>query len=101
MGEKKTIKDVLEKASEYLHNPKSIGLIQEAYELAREKHEGQFRKSKDPYIQHPLEVAYMLAELHSSPATIVSGLLHDLLEDTDLKKEELIDKFGEDVANIV
>ena len=63
MGDKKTIEDVIAKASEYLKNPNSIEMIREAYKLARIKHEGQFRKSKDPYIQHPLEVAYMLAEL--------------------------------------
>lgn len=101
MESKKTIEDVIAKAGEYLKNPKSIEQIRSAYELAREKHEGQFRKSKDPYIQHPLEVAYMLAELHSSPTTIVAGLLHDLLEDTDLTKEELTEKFGTDVASIV
>lgn len=101
MGDKKTIGDVIAKASEYLKNQKSIEMIREAYELARQKHEGQFRKSKDPYIQHPLEVAYMLAELHASPATICAGLLHDLLEDTDLSKEEMIGLFGEDITSIV
>lgn len=99
--EKKTIEDVIAKASEYLKNPNNIALIRNAYELAKEKHEGQFRKSKDPYIQHPIEVAYMLAELHSSPTAIAAGLLHDLLEDTDVTKEELVEKFGTDVANIV
>lgn len=101
MGDKKTIEDVIAKASEYLKNPNSIEMIREAYKLARIKHEGQFRKSKDPYIQHPLEVAYMLAELHASPATICAGLLHDLLEDTDLTKEEMIEMFGEDITSIV
>ena len=101
MGAKKTIEDVISKAGEYLKNPKSIQQIRDAFELARKHHEGQFRKSMDPYIQHPLEVAYMLAELRSSPTTIVAGLLHDVLEDTDLSKEELSKQFGEDVASIV
>ena len=101
MGAKISIEDVIAKAGEYLKNPKSIELIREAYECARKQHEGQFRKSSDPYIQHPLEVAYMLAELHSSPTTIVAGLLHDVLEDTEMTKEELAAKFGEDVASIV
>ena len=101
MGAKKTIEDVISKAGEYLKNPKSIQQSRDAFELARKHHEGQFRKSMDPYIQHPLEVAYMLAELRSSPTTIVAGLLHDVLEDTDLSKEELSKQFGEDVASIV
>ena len=96
-----TIEDVISKAREYLKKQKNIDLIMDAYELAKEKHEGQFRKSKDPYIQHPLEVAYMLAEIQSSPSTIAAGLLHDILEDTEVTKEELTAKFGEDVVNIV
>jgi GTP pyrophosphokinase len=101
MNRSVTIEDVIAKASEYLKKQKNLDLIMDAYLVAKEKHEGQFRKSKDPYIQHPLEVAYMLAELHSSPTTIAAGLLHDILEDTDITKEQLIEKFGTDVVNIV
>jgi len=101
MNRSVTIEDVLAKASEYLKKEKNLELIKEAYAFAKEKHEGQFRKSKDPYIQHPLEVAYMLAELHASPTTIAAGFLHDVLEDTDVTKEELTEKFGEDVVKIV
>src|SRR5690554_6509576 len=96
-----TIEKVLDKASEYLRNKKNLKLIEEAYEFAEEYHRGQYRKSKDPYIKHPLEIAYMLAELRTSPATIASGLLHDVIEDTDATKEEIEDKFGKDVASIV
>lgn len=96
-----TIEKVLEMAKTYLHNEKNIDMIRRAYVLAEEKHRGQFRKSSDPYIQHPLEVAYMLAELHTSPATITAGLLHDLLEDTDVDREMIKTEFGEDVCNIV
>ncbi len=101
METKKTIEDIIAKASEYLKNPKNLALIRDAYEFARVKHEGQFRKSLDPYIQHPLEVAYMLAELKVSPTTVAAGLLHDILEDTDATKDQLIERFGLDVANIV
>jgi GTP pyrophosphokinase len=101
MEAKKTIEDILAKASEYLKNPKNLALIRDAYEFAKVKHEGQFRKSMDPYIQHPLEVAYMLAELKVSPTTVAAGLLHDILEDTDATKDQLIERFGADVANIV
>ena len=98
---KVTFADVMAKVSEYLKNPKNLALIQDAYELANEKHLGQFRKSKDPYIQHPLEVAYMLADLHASPATIAAGLLHDVLEDTDEDRTDLEKRFGSDVVKIV
>src|SRR5690606_27527296 len=101
MNRSVTIEDVIAKASEYLKKQKNLDLIMDAYEFAKEKHEGQFRKSKDPYIQHPLEVAYMLAEIQSSPITIAAGLLHDVLEDTDVTKEDLTKKFGTDVVTIV
>ncbi|HHU56388.1 MAG TPA: bifunctional (p)ppGpp synthetase/guanosine-3',5'-bis(diphosphate) 3'-pyrophosphohydrolase [Acholeplasmataceae bacterium] len=96
-----TIEKVIERAKTYLRNPSNLDFIRRAYEFAEEHHRGQFRKSQDPYIQHPLEVAYMLAELHTSPATIVAGLLHDLVEDTDVTKEQVAELFGIDVANIV
>ncbi|HHZ17980.1 MAG TPA: bifunctional (p)ppGpp synthetase/guanosine-3',5'-bis(diphosphate) 3'-pyrophosphohydrolase [Acholeplasmataceae bacterium] len=98
---RKTIEDLLAKAGEYLKNPKNIQVIRDAYEFAKARHEGQFRKSHDPYIQHPLEVAYMLAELRVSPTTIAAGLLHDVLEDTDTTREYLTEKFGTDIVNIV
>lgn len=98
---KHTIDDILESCNTYLHQEKNINIIKKAYEVAREKHEGQFRKSGDPYIQHPIEVAYILAGLHGGPSTIAAGLLHDVLEDTDTTKEELASEFSSDVADIV
>ena len=95
------IENVLAEAEKYLKQEKNLALIKEAYEFANLKHQGQFRMSNDPYIQHPLEVAFMLASLRTGPATIVAGILHDILEDTDTTKEELEAKFGSDVANIV
>lgn len=97
----KTIDDILEVAKQYLKTEKNILLIQKAYEIALKKHEGQFRKSGEPYVQHPLEVAYFLATLHTGPATIAAGLVHDVLEDTHMTKEEMIDQLGSDVAEIV
>ena len=76
-------------------------MIKDAYVVACEKHKDQMRKSGDPYVQHPIEVAYLLAELHTGPATIAAGLLHDVLEDTDMTKEEMAARFGNDVAEIV
>lgn len=97
----KTIDDIIRRVRQNIKSESSIQLIIDAYEVAKAQHEGQFRKSNDPYIQHPLEVAYMLAELNTSPVTIASGLLHDVLEDTQMTKEEIKERFNEDVANIV
>lgn len=101
MESKVTIDDVIIKASEYLKKEDNLNIIREAYEVAEKQHYGQFRKSGDPYIQHPLEVAYMLAEIHGGPSTIAAGLLHDVLEDTDITKEQLEAKFGKDITSIV
>ncbi len=96
-----TIDKVLEQASTYLKLDKNINLIKNAYELAVSKHEGQFRKSGDPYISHPLHVAYLLSEYNAGPATIAAGLLHDVVEDTDVTLDEVRKQFGDDVAKIV
>lgn len=96
-----TIEKVLERASVYLKQEKNIQIIKDAYELADKKHAGQFRKSGEPYINHPLNVAYLLADLNTGPQTIAAGLLHDVVEDTDVSLEEVREKFGDDVAKIV
>ena len=101
MGQRVTIEDVLKQASTYIHNNHSLEIIQRAYDVANKQHEGQFRKSGDPYVQHPLEVAYILTTLNTGPNTIAAGLLHDVLEDTDITKTELANAFNEDIANIV
>ncbi len=97
----KTIDDIITYCQSYLHNKDNLNLIKKAYDVAKKKHEGQFRKSGDPYIQHPVEVAYILATLHAGPDTIAAGLLHDVLEDTDMSKEEMVATFNKDVAEIV
>lgn len=96
-----TKEDLFLKIKEYLHNEKNQEFVKKAYFFAEKKHEGQFRKSGDPYIQHPLEVSYLLASLHCSPVTLAAGLLHDVLEDTETSKEEMIAEFGEDTYSIV
>jgi GTP diphosphokinase / guanosine-3',5'-bis(diphosphate) 3'-diphosphatase len=78
-----------------------IAFVSEAYEFARKAHDGQFRKSEEPYIIHPVEVATILTELNGDKETIASGLLHDVLEDCDVKAKEIQDKFGGDVRLIV
>ena len=96
-----TIDDILAVAKTYLHEDKNLNLIEKAYQVAKENHEGQVRKSGEPYVQHPLEVAYILTNLHAGPSTIAAGLLHDVLEDTDMTKEEMTLEFNKDVAEIV
>ncbi|MFN3264635.1 MAG: RelA/SpoT family protein [Aquificaceae bacterium] len=77
------------------------GRVRKALEFIEEKHAGQFRKSGEPYVVHPIEVAITLAELGMDTDTVVAGLLHDVLEDTQTTYEELKEKFGKDVADIV
>ncbi len=85
----------------YITDPKDRKMIEEAYQLAALKHKGQFRKSGEAYIHHPIEVAYICAQLHTGPATIAAALLHDVVEDTDVTIEEITKQFGEDVGLIV
>jgi len=77
------------------------GLIRRAYAFAERAHEGQVRKSGEPYIIHPLNVAHILAELSFEPAVIAAGLLHDVLEDCDVTREEIRQEFGESVLVLV
>ncbi|MCR5491896.1 MAG: bifunctional (p)ppGpp synthetase/guanosine-3',5'-bis(diphosphate) 3'-pyrophosphohydrolase [Bacilli bacterium] len=85
----------------YITAEDSQKLIHKAYLFAAKKHAGQKRKSGEDYIHHPLEVAYILAQLHSGPDTIAAGFLHDVVEDTDTTIEDIEREFGEDVAKIV
>ncbi len=78
-----------------------LDLLRSAYEFAAEHHEGQLRRSGIPYIQHCLAVARILAELHLDTVTLVAGLLHDTVEDTEASHETLRSRFGEHVATIV
>ena len=96
-----TFEDLQESYFEYITNQQDRDKIKEAYEYAKEKHEGQFRKSGEPYICHPLEVAYIISKLHGGPSTIEAVLLHDVVEDTDATIEDIKNKFGNDVALLV
>ncbi len=87
--------------SKYIRKPESKALIRKAWDVAESLHNGQLRKSGEPYIIHPLNVACILAELHVGPATICAGLLHDVVEDTQATKEDIAKEFGDDVAEIV
>ena len=87
--------------STYIKDPKDLAKIEEAYRFAEKKHDGQFRKSGDPYITHCLGVAEIIAELQGGPTTIRVGLLHDTIEDTGTTKQEINDRFGPEVADMV
>ncbi len=83
------------------HPSDDISMIEKAYQLAAEAHKDQFRKSGEPYIIHPLNVAIILADLELDKETIVAGILHDVVEDTIMTDEDLRREFGEDVALLV
>ena len=87
--------------SKYITQPKHLDFIRSAFDYAESKHKGQLRKSGEPYIVHPRDVAITLAEYQVDPYTIAAGLLHDILEDTDTTYDEIKELFGEEVADIV
>lgn len=78
-----------------------IPLLRKAYEFSNKAHQGQFRESGDPYIQHCLEVAFILAEQHLDTDTITAGMIHDVIEETNIKLEEIEKEFGEGIAKLV
>lgn len=83
------------------HPSADLSMIEKAYRIAKNAHEGQFRKSGEPYIIHPLCVAIILADLELDKETIVAGLLHDAVEDTIMTTEEIQQEFGAEVALLV
>ena len=90
-----------EAISEYLTKPTHLDFIRSAFEYAYEMHSHQKRKSGEPYIVHPRDVAVTLAEYQVDPNTLVSGLLHDVIEDTNATYQDIKEKFNEEVADIV
>lgn len=91
--------DLLDKLKEY--NFSEIEIVKRAYEYADTLHKGQMRQSGEPYISHPLNVAYILAEMHADRDTICAGLLHDTLEDTNITKEDISHDFNQNIAGLV
>ncbi|MBU1094033.1 MAG: bifunctional (p)ppGpp synthetase/guanosine-3',5'-bis(diphosphate) 3'-pyrophosphohydrolase [Firmicutes bacterium] len=92
---------LVESFDSYIKRDSDIKLIEKAYVLARDKHEGQMRKSGEPYITHPIAVAKILAELKGGPATLIAALLHDTVEDTSLTLKDVDTMFGSDIAQLV
>lgn len=83
------------------YNVEAVETVNKAYCYAKELHDGQMRQSGEPYITHPLQVAYILAEMHADCDTVCAGLLHDTLEDTNITKEDIAHEFNQNVANLV
>ena len=95
-----TIDDLCFAASNYL-DTKQVDDIRRAYYFAKEAHEGQTRRSGEPYITHPLAVAHVLTMMHMDNECIMAGLLHDVIEDTDVSREAIAKEFSEEVALLV
>lgn len=95
-----TDKEVIEMVAEYM-NPAHVEFVQKACDYATKAHAEQFRKSGEPYIIHPIQVAGILAELRMDPHTVATGFLHDVVEDTEVTLKDLEEEFGADVAMLV
>ena len=91
---------LLDKAGDYLP-PDKVAAVEEAYRFAEEAHAGQYRKSGEPFIEHPLSTALYLVDLHFDYNALRAALLHDVVEDTPVTYEELAEQFGEEVATLV
>jgi GTP pyrophosphokinase len=91
---------LLRDASSYL-KAEDVRQIQSAYEFSEAAHEGQFRRTGEPYISHPIEVAKILTQWHLDSQALTAALLHDVMEDTAVTKTEISDKFGRMVAELV
>jgi len=91
---------LLEKAGKYLP-PEKMAVVEDAYNFASEKHQGQVRKSGEPYLEHPLQTALMLAELQLDAGSLAAALLHDIPEDCGLPIAEIEARFGSEIARLV
>ena len=96
-----TFDELYEKVNTYITDEKELKQLSSAYLFAYEKHFGQKRLTGEDYITHPLNVAYILAEINADSSTLCAALLHDTIEDCDVTEEELIDKFGKEIASLV
>ncbi len=93
--------DVLKLELQNYLDGEQISLIEQSFLFAKKAHEGQKRRSGEPYIAHPIAVASILAEMRMDPPTIMAAILHDVIEDTPVEKQQILEKFGSEVANLV
>ena len=96
-----SIEEILEKAKTYIEDEEQLKVIENAYNFANEKHEGQYRKSGEAYIYHPMNVALILISVYADYETISAGLMHDVLEDCDCTPEEMEEEFGRQITKLV
>ena len=96
-----TIDLIIEKARSYIEDEVQLAVIEKAYLFAKDKHDGQYRKSGEEYIYHPMNVALILISVYADYQTISAGLLHDVLEDCECTVEEMCDAFGEEITKLV
>ncbi|MFV0380529.1 MAG: RelA/SpoT family protein [Anaerorhabdus sp.] len=96
-----TEKDLMLSVRKYINRKENIVVIEKALEYAKKMHANQFRKSGEPYFIHCINVAYILSTLQAGPKTLAAGLLHDVLEDCDIEREELVNEFDEEITTLV
>ena len=94
------ISDLCRIVEDYM-NEEQVKTVYQAYLFGAQAHEGQYRQTGEPYIYHPISVARILAEMHMDSKSICAAILHDVIEDTPATKEEVAEKFGDDVAELV
>ena len=94
------LKKIIKKINTYMEDP-DIDRLEKAFELCHSAHKSQYRVSGEPYYEHPLGVAYILSELELDLTTIIGALLHDVLEDTEIKRDYIVKEFSEEVALLV
>lgn len=99
-GDTVNLQALLERVTSY-YPQADVAVIEKAYHFSQRAHQGQLRESGEPYFQHPFEVAMILAELELDVETIVAGLLHDVLEDTDVTRAEMEREFGPSILSLV
>ena len=95
-----TIDEFAGRLKSYL-NTEQVNLVRRAYYFAEQAHDGQVRRSGEPYITHPLEVASILADMHMDHPSLMAAMLHDVIEDTGIEKKAIQTQFGDVVANLV
>ena len=95
------IEDILSKVHEYIEDEEQVKVIERAYSFALKKHNGQYRKSGEAYIYHPMNVALILTTVYADYQTIAAGFMHDVLEDCDCTPEEMEEEFGREITKLV
>lgn len=94
------LEKLLDKIKSYMDEP-DLDLVIKAYNYAKKAHEGQYRVSGEPFVDHPLGVAMILADLELDIISIVASMMHDVVEDTEITSEDIRKEFGDEVAHIV